>query len=878
MVDHSQLPGGVKAVIGLRKSHLEVQISTISETCCELCGSYSHVQAALTQLLGRPGGPELAGNNISSQVDVQTSQKSQVSEEQSRKPQKIDSTKPPDEESSSSKINLAPGGNGWEASAVNAALQSPATFMEDFSLMVDADMFQYLQKHWKKEYQHILSQYGVEVVTETNQGLTTLFLKVADAEMMEDRQERLKLARRAISCLYQENETKIRRDQLPKLILHPRGGLQRAMDNLSIRFPKILLNEDEQNIYIIGNSRDVSEAKGALLLDHEEVGDKKEHVAGLPSYNFGLSSSHADEKRVLLTPPFTASPLDEGVDPMLRSEEDELRAEGATKYKLAARFKESWLSGLGSRPADFNFRSNSAPSRHTRHGPVLGHDVLSETAGISGKAVSRAQNTGGDILFNATHVSSSASTQNETSLDTDTTDTHLKNLTSPFGPTPSSFSESTALPPLGSGSTLKRANSFSGTPQQKAQVVNLKSQDDSNKSTVRTRGRSSSFSSQAAKDKQEVHKAEIPVAKVVWQYIKEAYSPRVKDLTTEVQMEESFSEGSRDLTVILKGADSAKVKLCRERLQNLVASVSADFSVQELRLSELGIADSENETLQACCSEVRSGFKKVTIHIIKKSLYVVGPVGLCSQVAATLREVFSGQLEQHGISSPSTSKSATSSQFSVPQRLHLNNSQSVLGTQTGKTAHQQWKTTYGRDFGEKGGVNGSYSQSSTGKDLFDQAKVKTAGTVEEDGLKADRFDNHLLAGSDKSLENGDRYADRERTLHATQTGPRQMEIQSAPDEPRSDQGGQVYNCVCGEDGVSLVRTNCGVTMCPKCLETRHVLCRVCTETEQTPRGILGEMKKSRLHLSLPGHNKDGVIKITYRIPDGIQGVSSSHHI
>ncbi|XP_037545188.1 E3 ubiquitin-protein ligase DTX3L [Nematolebias whitei] len=60
-------------------------------------------------------------------------------------------------------------------------------------------------------------------------------------------------------------------------------------------------------------------------------------------------------------------------------------------------------------------------------------------------------------------------------------------------------------------------------------------------------------------------------------------------------------------------------------------------------------------------------------------------------------------------------------------------------------------------------------------------------------------------------------------------------------------------------------------MCPKCLETRHVLCRVCTETEQTPRGILGEMKKSTLHLSLLGHNKDGVIKITYRIPDGIQG-------
>lgn len=867
--------------MGLRKGHLEVHISnTASETCCTLGGSYSEVQAALAQLLGRPGGPELAGNDTPSQAAVQTSQKSHVSEEPSRKPKKQrgqketdNADKSADEERSSSKRDLAPGGNGWEAIAVGAASPSPATFTEDLSLIVDADMFQYLQKHCTKEYQRILSQYAVEVVTETNQGLTTLFLKAADAEMMEDRQERLTLARGAISCLYQENEANICRDQLPKFILHPRGGLQRAMDNLMVRFPKIILNEDGQNVYIIGNSRDVSEAKGALLLDHEEAGDKTERVAGLPSYNYGSSSSRADEERVLLTPPFTVGPLDEGVEPMLRSDEDELRTDGATKYKLAARFKDSGLSGLGSRPADFNFRPNSSPSRQTRHGPVLGHDVLSETTGVSGEAVSRGQNTGGDILFNATHVSSSASTQSKTSLDADTTDTQLENLTPPFDTTPSSFSESTAPPPFRSGSTLKRASSFSGTPQQKAQVVGLKSRDDSNKSTFRTRERSSSFSSQAAKDKQEVHNAEIPVPRVVWLYIKEAYSPRVKDLTTEVQMEESFSEGSRDLTVLLKGADSSKVKLCQERLESLVALVSSDFSVQELRLSDLGVADSENETLQACCSEVRSGFKKVTIHVTKKSLFVVGPVGLCSQVATTLREVFSGELEQPGRSSPSTSDSAASSQFSVPQSLHLNNSQLVLGTQTGITDHQPWKTTYGRDFGEKRGVNGSYSQSSTRKDLFDQAKVK-----EEDEPKADRFANHLFTGSDKSLENGDRYADRERTLHATQTGPRHTEVQSAPDDPRSDQGGQAYNCVCGADGTSLVRTNCGVTLCPKCLETRYVLCRVCTEPEQTPRGIQGEMKKSRLHLSLLGHNKDGTIKITYRIPDGIQGVSSSHRI
>lgn len=60
-------------------------------------------------------------------------------------------------------------------------------------------------------------------------------------------------------------------------------------------------------------------------------------------------------------------------------------------------------------------------------------------------------------------------------------------------------------------------------------------------------------------------------------------------------------------------------------------------------------------------------------------------------------------------------------------------------------------------------------------------------------------------------------------------------------------------------------------LCPACLETVHFNCKVCHEKEQTPRGIRGEMKKSKLSISLPGHSKDGVNKITYRIPDGIQG-------
>ncbi|KAM4531181.1 uncharacterized protein PAE49_023421 isoform 1-T2 [Odontesthes bonariensis] len=881
-VNYSQLPGGVNALTSLHKSHRDVQMNyTANKGSCTLHGSYSKVQAALAQLLGHPAGPESANNSHSDRVDPSSSQSAQPSqkpctpgcEDQSKKPNQQREKNPisilSDEYISSSERDLTPGVHGWEDSrhTDSAALHPPATSVEDSSLIVDADMFHYLRKHCGKEYQHILSQYGVEVIDETNQGLTTLFFHGAETAVMDDgrEQERLKLARKAISRLYQENESKIRRAQLAKAILSPRGGLQRALQNLSVRFPKLLLNEDEKNIYIIGCSSDVSEAKTSLLLDLDEVRHKKEDV-----YDFGSSLTYADEQRVPHPMHSTVGSVDpERTDQMVGSEEDEMRAGGGRRYKLAARFKDSGLPALGSRPTDFTFRANSSPSQQTRLGPMRGHDVLAEKAGTSAEAVSRAipQNTGGDILFKTGYsLPPFTLMQSKTSSNTDMMDTRPKTSASPH----SSLSGSSALPPAGSGSTLRRASSFSGTPQQKAQVVGQKNQDDSSQSTVRTRVRSSSFSDQMGRNGQEVHHAEISVSRVMWSYINEAYCTRVEDLTSDVLMKDSYTEGSKDLIVTITGADSSRVRSCQQSLQKLVDSVGLDFSVQELRLSELGVTDEKDETLQACCSEMKSRFKKVTVQIYKKSLYLLGPQQLCSQVVATLREVFSGDAEQQHLSSPSSflRNSPTSSQMNMVESTCLDfnsNSNVVLGTQTGKSATSpEWKTTYTSDFCEKEGVNGPISQSSVRKDYVMKEKVKIASTVEVDGHKGG---NQCVNRNNTSTSpvNG---IEKERTTCAPQTD---TTGQNTPGESRSGQGGWVSICVCGENGTALMRTKCGATMCPKCLETVHAKCKVCHETEPMQRGIQGDIKKSRLSISLPGHNKDCVIKITYRIPDGIQG-------
>ena len=890
------------ALTSLHKSHPDVQISyDATADLYTLYGVYSKVQAALAQLLG----PQPKENKDSGQPDtsgsrsVQVAQKphAQESEDRSRETNKQPEQREEvhsDENNSDPHRDLTPGGNGWEDTVQTQAapLQHPTTSEEEFFLMVDADMFQYVQKHCRKEYQQILSQHGVDVVDMTNQGLTSLFLQVTTGVGDNRRcQETLKLAKQALSSFFQENEIKIRRAQLPKIILTPRGGLRRAKETLRVRHPKLLLTEDDRNIYIIGSSSDVSEAKQFLLLDHSEESGKKEDVASLlryPSYD-SASLTHADEQRVPLTTTPTVDPVDDRVDRLLRSGEDERRAEGARRYKLAARFKDTGLAALGSRPTDLSVRGGlSSPIRQARLGPVLGHDVLSETAQIGSEKVSRAvsQNTGGDILFRSGDYLSSSASLHKNSLSSHLADARPKSLTSPLSTNQSSSSGSPPLPPAGSGSTLKRASSFSGTPQQRVQVTGQKSQEDSSRSTSRPRARSSSFSDQTGKEKREVHNAEITVSNVMWQHIKEAYGTRVDDLTSDVQVKERRSEVSSDLTITLRGAESLKVSSCRLGLQRLIDSVSADFSMQRLRLFDLGIPDAADETLQACCADVRSRFKKVTILILKDSLYLLGPKQLCSQVHAALQEVFSGDLAQ--IPDQKDFSSSASSNLNPSTFLQRNEDKSPHSNPQGIPASQTSSADWTGCSQERGlksrtdpqqseHVNGSISKPAMRKEPVIKEKVRIGNTLEMDGQRTEI--NHSKTGNDKSASHVDRVVetttrtDKDMALYTKEkrdrVQQRKTEIHGTPEETRPGFIAPGSICVCGESEKSMTKTKCGAIMCSKCLDTVHVHCKVCHET---PRGIQGKMSSSRIHISMPGHKKDSAIKITYVILDGIQEV------
>lgn len=851
---------------GLLESHPDIQINYDTDVeLYTLRGSYTKVQAAMDQLLV----PQSTRNEHTSQLApiLQLVQKnnSQEAHDVNRKSNKETvylennfSSKTPDQVGAGGHCSTSVIGSSLDDNNQAVLQLSRATTRsdDDCTLVVDSDVFQYTQKNYQKEYNQILSQYGVNAVEMTNQGLTTLFLcVVSETGNTRCKWEYLKLVKKNMCSFFRKNESTICRTLLSKRCLEYVQNLERAKMILSVKLPNLLLTEDEWNIYIIGNPADVGQAKQFLLKQCKAL-EKKEDMASpmsISPYSSG-SSGHSKEQRATSS----GLPTLDSMTSKTESEEHERKIEGAKKYKLATRFKDSQLGLLVNRPDDLIIRGGPFPPSGTKHlGPAEGFDAVSETAKSACATVPRALGlyTGEDCIFDSGDARSlEVALQKKPSANSDT---NAKVLSLPFSTSP--------LPPASPGTTLKRASSFSGSSQPKVEIRSQGSQDDSSKSSVRTRPSSSGCQKQV--DPLGGYSAELTVSQVLWNYIKEACGTLVDDLTSDVQVKETRSEGSSDVTVMLRGGNQSKLNLCLTGLQKVVSHISKDFTVSQVRLSELGIDNPADENLLACCADVHSRFKKITTHIAKENLFLIGPQRLCLQVAASLREVFSvdllpGTWEQE-FSSPSMGhwESEPLSKSDVDQwQLSHNHSQVLL--EDGGDASSQRTFNSGSNQ-EMKLDNGSVTQPQRRVSPVVREKVKLGDMVEIDGQK--KADNRGIQSNGLAAKDATSQAV-EGPLHSVNKDSvkqRRMETAKPLEKPKSNLGGSRYNCICGERGKNGKRSSRGADGCV-----------ACQQSEPSLRGIQGQMSSCNLHISLPGHKKDLAIKVSYRIPNGIQEVRS----
>ncbi|XP_023691546.2 uncharacterized protein [Paramormyrops kingsleyae] len=951
-VNYSQLPLGKGTVTHLQKGFPNVELKFNPEKeLCTLSGSYSEVQALINQILGlletqAPGDTSVLG------TDGQVSKKnpdskgkhqhrSSKSQEKSTQPGKaLDLNVGISGEAKSERLYYS--GLEQDDYGVRAAhTEEPS--LEDYSLVLDSDIFRYLQQFCGEEYMQILKQHRVEVVDVTTQDVTTLYLRALEGAKGGSRKQldRIQQVHGELSQLYQEKEIKLRKEQLPKRCLLT-TDLRATCKALQLLMPKLMLTDDETYIYLVGSSSDVSEAKQHLLY----IRDSEE---GFKQKTANYTQSGEQEVRDIRL--FTSTPktLDSSEDKLYKGTRA-VGAEAGRQYMLAANFKEvknetageNWVkSSLDDTFSHVDTqRDFSSPNikQMTSNEQRLGGRVH-DGGGLRKLPILQGlSDPGQSKLFKRTD-SASASTSEVSSLRTLVpTSAVLPNKAKYFMGSPSTlqsdlfqekslFNTVAPSPKLGAQSTLRRSNSFSGLVRsQQDEKERDASKGNQSKSKTGTTGVNDSIGRWG------IYSLEVPVSKDTWIYMKDMYHTWVEDIKSSVNIKEAKSA---DLfTLVLSGTDPEKLSNCQQEVKKQVSAVSADFTVQELSLTKLGAKDL-NITLEICCTELRRKFHKVKIVQNPETIHLSGPKQLCDEVHLNIIEALSNakkrkmskEVEIFGVDANHTNLAPSQTQHSppqeqiefhkdqeipyksgrlingsllrdstsssntldsegtqredgsVPSRLGKNNIQTCdLATSRGEGNQSVMKQDSGLKHMGRYGKTGRASFSTdtpqtpliegsqiavaqSGPKVLSSSAYKTQKVLgpKEKNTQANALNNHTCLDPE----------DQKNPLweHSKQKDPKTLrrtheEIQTQEYESKT--------CACGTNEGPVIRLACGFPFCSKCPVESHYTCKVCHKGREVS-GIRGKIRFHEMSFTLPGHPKDMTLKITYIIPNGIQG-------
>ncbi|KAJ8364535.1 hypothetical protein SKAU_G00133660 [Synaphobranchus kaupii] len=983
-VDYSRLPLGKVAVSSLRQSFPDVHFSFMSqEDLCNIKGRYSEVQTLITHLL--------------SLIDPQASAATQQPEGTADRVDALSASGPVDisasgpayhSKSSERQMDTGYAGQAFtqdlksltkshhydqalddnkEGEDVAGSLSQGAP-LEEYFLVMDSDIYRYLREHCGEQYQHILSQHRVEVVDLCGPDITTVYLQV-EAGYPGQEVKRLQRVHEELGKLYQQNEAQLRKEQLSKEGISTEG-LQQAFKALRQRLPKILLSNDEMNIYIVGSGSDVSEAKQFLL---DMQGTEGGSMLGRTDYTSPLVDNESDSLFLPSTSASTAATLSSIIDvretDTVHKPIRKHKWEAGKEYKIAAKFMEAGSKATGNNEMGFVTGDTTAPgdklkdllfatSKKTSDsgcrlgsGPVLGSGSL----GVDLREYSLRDNQGlnqteNDLLFGRSSPHYTTSKEGKhisnvvpTSAVLPNKPMQLSNMQNAvykmdlFG---NRVAQTSEIPPSGltTESKLKRVNSFSG---QVRPTQDLKDSTTPGASQGKTnRARTSSFSNSIA-DTPEVYSVEVVVRPTVWYYMMDCYSTEIENLTTGLNLKECKSGG----TITLIGADSPTVGLCQRELRNLIAKVTTDFCTQQLSLSTLGVTNPNDETIKLSCIELQNKFEKIKILPMitsVKSIIIMGPNQLCGQVVSKLMEVFhNGTQREKEMEENLDGSSPTSLLLENISQMPTDN---MKGLETASGAHNLLKediiqttglisvdspqysrdtqmdrelesSSRGRDNHQEkdssqrekkhdfGMMKEGWSQSAEHKDpvfknklgLECRENLESDTSLTQPTVEGRRVNVPKDSGS-ASLPNlaytneNAVVPNRERiqrppnfTTHERHIPPGLDGLESPERKDPKDQHAAVsgkipgkkktqedsQSCLCGASRGSISRMACGNAYCPQCL-CDHASCKVCPKAKDV-KGIKGTMNFTELSMGLAGHIRDTTVKLTYNIPDGIQG-------
>nr|XP_027301318.2 uncharacterized protein LOC101790937 [Anas platyrhynchos] len=641
VVDYGKLPAGKTLLKNLQKGHSSVQLDfDHKNTRCRVEGPFTEVQAFSRDLLGslnlksQAAGATLPPGSSHVAKDTKMHDHQQV---------------PPSTGSALKTTALSRWDYGSEGAAGGPSPRGPVDGeavgqLEDFSLVMDSDIYLYMQRLCAAEYQGVLQQHFVDVVDISNDDITILYLQPSPGTSGDT--DALRQAHLALQQLYQQLELSLRKEKISKRGLdmdsQALGALTRELQEV---FPLLLCHEDGKQLYLIGNLVDVSQAK--QYIQHFSARSTPQTVVMLSSSQPSRPAvSHATEAagHKPKAPVDTSSPkLSPG------------RPEGKAEHKLAANFSalktgrsqagQGLLPSRDSPPVgQVQLSEKNSPETHALgpgdpktptqlYQPHVSALVLGSAAAESQQNDPKEQDRvkGGARL--ARHKSLSAFVGKENSALQHPGDSKGSDPTKhcSLADTSSTFRSLSLFDTTRSSSAFDSKPSESRPVLRRSNSFSLPKPKESNKpqDTVRAGSGGNRVSEEMSLDS------------LQWSYLKDVNCSAIEELCRSAGVQIS-ERSTGDCTVLsLQAEDRAKLLQVKWKVETLVQRCP-DLVCQIMSYSELAVEGPDDDALSELCSLLRGSSLQVGLNKDKYKLCLACPKEMLPGVTEAF-QVFSSR-------------------------------------------------------------------------------------------------------------------------------------------------------------------------------------------------------------------------------------------
>ncbi|XP_062451314.1 uncharacterized protein LOC134151047 [Rhea pennata] len=645
IVDYGKLPAGKTFLRNLHKSYSNVQINFDSKhTHCIVKGPFTELQAFSRDLLcslnikSQPVGELLLPGSSHAAQGTRIHDHQQV---------------PISVESAPKTVKLPNRDQVCEKAAEVPSYQGPVDVeameqLEDFSLVMDSDIYLYMQRFCAPEYHRVLRQHHVDAVDISSDGIVILYLQPSAGA--SGNMDTLGHARLALQQLYQQLEVSLRKEKIDKRGLDENNQTQRVLScELQKLYPQLLCHEDERQLYLIGNLVDVSQAK-QYLRDLRTRRRTAHTVSKLGSSRPSQPATSHTTEAALHKP---KSPMDispSGLSPG--------RLELKGEPKLAANFSTPKANRSQASPWLLLNQDSPLVGQAQLSGKHLSEtDVISPSDPTALSPQEQPHVTATDVV-----LSSAAGAQQKDSKEWD----HVKGsavLMRSKSRSPSTGKENSILQhsgdskglspikhqPLSSMSdTFQSLNLFDTTRTSST----LDSKSSESKASLR---RSNSFSVPKSKESKKPRDTvrtisggsrvseEMNLDSLQWSYLKGVCCSAIDELCRDggVQISEHHAGDSTVLT--LQAEDRNKLCKAKWKVEALVRKCP-DLVCQSMSYSELAVDGPDDNALSELCSLLQGSSIKVGLSKDKYKLYLACPKEMLSGVTEAFQMFSSRRL------------------------------------------------------------------------------------------------------------------------------------------------------------------------------------------------------------------------------------------